>query len=74
MSHGVTFKKTIFFLMLHNTKICSVLHRTVVNGLVFVMGSVDVFCELQTEWLEVIYEVSRTHYSKVTLDRLSVRM
>jgi hypothetical protein len=49
-----------FFMMLHNTKVCAVPHRTVVvNGLVFVMGSVDVVCEVLTELLGVIYEVKR---------------
>ena len=76
MPHGVTHKKTIlFFLMLSNAKLSAVLHRTnVINELVFVMGSMDVFCEVQTEFLEVIYEVSRTPYSGTILDHPSVRM
>ena len=51
MPYDVTYKKmTAFFLMLHNEQVRALLHRTVVvSGLVFVMGRVGVFCEVQTE-------------------------
>jgi hypothetical protein len=58
--------------MLHNANVRALLNRTFVNGLVFVMGGVDVFCEVQTELLGVIYEVSRTPYSEAVLDHPSV--
>jgi len=76
MPYGITYKKMItFFMMLHNGKVRAVLHRIiVVNVLVFVMGSVDIVCEVQTEFLGVIYEVCRTPYSVVVLDHPSVRM
>jgi len=76
MPYGITYKKIItFFMMLHNAKVHAVLHRIiVVNVLVFVMGSVDVVCEVQTELLGVIYEVRRMPYSVVVLDHLSLRM
>jgi len=75
MPYGITYKKITFFVMLHNAKVCAVLHRIiVVNVLVFIMGSVDVVCEVQTELLGVIYEVCRTPYSMVVLDHPSVRM
>jgi hypothetical protein len=52
-----------------------VLHRIIViNDLVFVTGSMNVFCEVKTEFLEVIYEVSRTPYSETMLDHPSVCM
>jgi hypothetical protein len=51
-----------------------ILTTVVVNGLVFVTGREGVFCEVQTELLGVIYEVSRTPYSEAMLDHLSVRM
>ena len=56
MSHGVIYKKTVLlFLILSNANARAVLHRTVViNELVFVMGSVDVFCEVQTEFLGLL--------------------
>jgi len=61
--------------MLHNAKVRAVLHRIiVVNVLVFIMGSVDVVCEVQTELLGVIYKVCRTPYSVVVLDHPSLRM
>jgi len=76
MPHGVTRKKTLlFFLMLSNAKLSAVLHRKlVISELVFVMGIMDVFCEVEAEFLEVICEVSRTPYSETMLDNPSVRM
>jgi len=58
--------------MLHNEQVRALLNRTVVVGLVFVMGRVGVFCDVQTELLGVVCEVSRTPYSAATLGRPSV--
>jgi hypothetical protein len=75
MPYGITYKKIITFcMMLHSAKVCAVLHRIIVNVLVFVMGSVDDVCEVQIELLGVIYEVCRTPYSVVVFHHPSVRM
>jgi hypothetical protein len=75
MPYGITYKKITFCMMLHNAKVCAVLHRIiVVNVLVFVMGSVDVVCEVQTELFGAIYEVCRMPYSVVVLHHPPVCM